>query len=60
MVISMFNINVYLQLVSQPMIDPVYINKGENKWLCIGCAVTAFPFNHYYDDAEFVYALSAH
>ena len=36
----------------------IYVCRDSSSWYCIRCTEEIFPYNHIYDDAEFVYALS--
>ena len=38
--------------------DPLYLNRNENVWFCTKCSEDIFPFNHIYDDSDFMSALS--
>ena len=37
--------------------DSIYINRDAEPWLCIECSTSILPFNHYFDDDDFIKAL---
>ena len=37
--------------------DSIYVNRQNDEWLCLGCNMSIFPFNHHVDDDEFTAAL---
>ena len=38
--------------------DTIYTNRQQERWMCIKCSGTILPFNHMYDDCDFMNALS--
>ena len=38
--------------------DPLYTERHINRWLCISCSNSVFPFNHFEEDIDFLSALS--
>ena len=37
--------------------DSIYVNRDSNHWMCVHCAMSTFPFNHFCDDDEFIESL---
>ena len=38
--------------------DSLYVDRLQNKWICIKCSEDLFPFNHYDDDLDFLQAMT--
>ena len=38
--------------------DSVYTERENNKWICPKCTENIFPFNHFHENQEFIFALA--
>ena len=56
---SLCNSYVHLNcLTNVPKDDPLYTRRADNTWFCTLCSQSIFAFNHFFDNDDFIEAIS--